>query len=234
MDASTTSDGELQPARFDYAEIVVVRHGDTEFNATGKIQGHLEVGLNDKGRLDSAAVAERLSKEPKISAVYSSDLRRALDTAEMIATSCGGLEVIKEPALRERHSGVLQGIVRHEAAKINPEAHKASHSQDQEIPGGGESINQLNQRCTSCLLRIGEKHRGERVVVVTHGGVMRALHKRAYPHERANKVWTTSVSVFHLSDGNEWSIKMWGDVSHLNNTASLESGIGGDAKSLSV
>lgn len=232
MDASNTSDGELQPARFDYAEIVVIRHGETEFNATGKIQGHLEVGLNDNGRLQSAAVAERLSKEPKISAVYSSDLRRALDTAEIIATSCGGLEVIKDPALRERHSGDLQGIVRHEAATINPEAHKASvsHSKDQEIPGGGESINQLNQRCTSCLQSIGDKHRGERVVVVTHGGVMRALHKRVYPHERAKKVWTTSVSVFHLSDGDEWNIKMWGDVSHLNNTAVLESafGNGGD------
>lgn len=69
---------------------------------------------------------------------------------------------------------------------------------------------------------------GERVVVVTHGGVMRALHKRAYPHERAKKVWTTSVSVFHLCDGDKWNINMWGDVSHLNKAAASESGFGGD------
>ncbi|KAL8117598.1 phosphoglycerate mutase-like protein 4 isoform X1 [Apium graveolens] len=219
--ASISSDGDVESAGFNYAEIIVIRHGETEWNANGRIQGHLEVGLNDNGRLQSAAVAERLSKEPKVSAIYSSDLRRALDTAEIIATSCGGLEVIKDPALRERHSGDLQGIVRHEAAMINPKAHKASLSRckDQEIPGGGESINQLNQRCTSCLQSIGDKHRGERVVVVTHGGVMRALHKRAYPHEHAKKVWTTSVSVFHLSDDDEWNIKLWGDVSHFKKSA---------------
>ncbi|XP_074381603.1 phosphoglycerate mutase-like protein 4 isoform X2 [Apium graveolens] len=201
--ASISSDGDVESAGFNYAEIIVIRHGETEWNANGRIQGHLEVGLNDNGRLQSAAVAERLSKEPKVSAIYSSDLRRALDTAEIIATSCGGLEVIKDPALRERHSGDLQGIVRHEAAMINPKAHKASLSRckDQEIPS------------------IGDKHRGERVVVVTHGGVMRALHKRAYPHEHAKKVWTTSVSVFHLSDDDEWNIKLWGDVSHFKKSA---------------
>lgn len=56
---------------------------------------------------------------------------------------------------------------------------------------------------------------------------MRALHNRAYPHERAKKVWTSSMSVFHLF-GDEWNIKMWGDVSHLTKAAVSESGVGGD------
>ncbi|KAL1809898.1 hypothetical protein ACET3Z_026888 [Daucus carota] len=209
MAASSISDDELLPGRFDYAEIIVIRHGETKWNATGKIQGHLDVGLNDNGRQQAAAVADRLSKESKISAIYSSDLRRALDTAEIVATSCRGLELIKDPALRERHLGDLQGIVRNEAAKINPEAHKAlvSRSKDQEIPGGGESINQLYQRSTSCLQRIGDKHRGERVVVITHGGVMRALHRRASPHERGKKVRNTSVSVFTCLRGMNGRLK---------------------------
>ncbi|KAF6172415.1 hypothetical protein GIB67_025920 [Kingdonia uniflora] len=84
-----------------YAEIIVVRHGETAWNADGKIQvlsaafdfkGHLDVELNEAGRQQATAVAHRLSKEPKISAIYSSDLKRALETAQIIADSCGILE----------------------------------------------------------------------------------------------------------------------------------------------
>ena len=73
---------------------------------------------------------------------------------------------------------------------------------------------------------------GERVVAVTHGGVIRALHRRASSHGRsAGKIMNTSVNVFQLSDEDEWSIKVWGDVSHLNQTGFLESGFGGDKSS---
>ncbi|XP_030975491.1 phosphoglycerate mutase-like protein 4 [Quercus lobata] len=217
-----------------YAEIIVVRHGETEWNHDGRIQGHLDVELNEAGRQQAAAVADRLSKEPNISAVYSSDLKRAFETAQIIATSCGGLEVSKEPDLRERHLGDLQGLVLREAAKVSTKAYQAflSHSTDQEIPGGGESLDQLYERCTSSLERIGRKHKGERVVVVTHGGVIRTFYKRACPNGRAGgKVLNTSINIFHLSDGDEWTIKSWGDVSHLNRTGVLESGFGGDRTS---
>lgn len=73
---------------------------------------------------------------------------------------------------------------------------------------------------------------GERVVVVTHGGVIRTFYKRACPNGRAGgKVLNTSINIFHLSDGDEWTIKSWGDVSHLNRTGVLESGFGGDRTS---
>ncbi|GFP96942.1 phosphoglycerate mutase-like protein 4 [Phtheirospermum japonicum] len=184
-----------------------------------KINGHLDVDLNDVGRQQAVAVAERLSKEPKISAVYSSDLKRAFYTAEIIANSCGVLEVTKDPDLRERHLGDLQGVVFQELAKVNPKAHKAfvSNRDDQEIP---------------LWQRIALKHRGERVVVVSHGGTIRALHKRASPHRRSTgRVMNTSVSVFLLTDGGKWIIKSWGDVSHLDGTGFLESGFGGDQNS---
>ncbi|OMP02065.1 Histidine phosphatase superfamily, clade-1 [Corchorus olitorius] len=206
-----------------YAEIVVVRHGETEWNADGRIQGHLDVELNEAGRQQAASVADRLSKEPKISAVYSSDLKRALVTAETIAARCGGLEVIKDPDLRERNLGDLQGLVFREAAKLSPKAYKAflSHRTEQDIPGGGESLDQLYSRCTSSLQRIASKHKGERVVVVSHGGAIRALYKRACPDGKTGKVLNTSVNVFHLTD-DEWTIKSWGDVSHLEQTGSME------------
>ncbi|XP_011099194.1 phosphoglycerate mutase-like protein 4 [Sesamum indicum] len=217
-----------------YAEIVVIRHGETEWNADRRIQGQLDVNLSDIGRQQAFAVADRLSREPKISAVYSSDLKRAFDTAEIIAKSCRVLEVIKDLDLRERHCGALQGVLFPEAAKINPEAYKAlqSDQDDLEIPGGGESFNQLYNRSTSALQRIAKKHRGDRVVVVSHGAAIEALHKRASPSENCHgKVRNASINVFHLSDEDEWSIKSWGDVSHLKQTEFLESVFGGDRKS---
>ncbi|XVF17729.1 hypothetical protein REPUB_Repub10bG0148700 [Reevesia pubescens] len=220
-----------------YAEIVVVRHGETEWNADGRIQGHLDVELNEAGRQQAASVADRLSKEPKISAVYSSDLKRALVTAETIAARCGGLGVITDQDLRERNLGDLQGLVYREAAKLSSKSFKAfsSHRTDQDIPGGGESLDQLYNRSTSALQRIGRKHKGERVVVVSHGGVIRSLYKRACPNEKSGgKVLNTSVNIFHLSD-DEWTIKSWGDVSHLDDqTGYLKSGFGGDRTSARV
>ncbi|KAK7263106.1 hypothetical protein RJT34_30690 [Clitoria ternatea] len=218
----------------DYAEIVVVRHGETAWNATGKIQGHLDVELNETGRQQAAAVGDRLSRDSKISAIYSSDLQRAFETAQIIASKCGKLEVVKDSDLRERHLGDLQGHIYHELAKTNPTAYKAflSKNEDQEIPGGGESLVQLFDRSTSALVRIGLKHKGERVVVVTHGGFIRALYKWACPNGRpAGKVLNTSVNVFHLYDEYKCTLKVWGDVSHLSETGFLQSGFGGDRTS---
>ncbi|XP_010028272.2 phosphoglycerate mutase-like protein 4 [Eucalyptus grandis] len=221
------------PIGVDYAEIVVVRHGETEWNADGRIQGHLDVELNEIGRQQATAVGERLSREGKISAIYSSDLKRAFETANSIATACGGLEVIKDPDLRERNLGELQGLQLRAASSVCPKAYKAflSNKTDQEIPGGGESIDQLYQRCTTCLQNISMKHKGERVVVVTHGGVIRSLHRRACPKRSAGKVLNTSVNTFHLSDGDKWVLKSWGDVSHLEQTEYLGTGFGGDKSS---
>uniref|UniRef100_A0A5B7AN45 Putative phosphoglycerate mutase-like protein 4 n=1 Tax=Davidia involucrata TaxID=16924 RepID=A0A5B7AN45_DAVIN len=226
-------DAKVDSVQPDYAEIIVIRHGETEWNATKKFQGQLDVELNEVGRQQAAAVGDRLSRETKVSVVYSSDLKRALATAEIIAHSCGRIEVIKDPDLRERHMGDLQGVVFHDAAKVSPKAYQAFSSRrtDQEIPGGGESLDQFYQRCTSSLQRIGTKHKGERVVVVTHGGVIEALYKRGSPSGRPGGVLNASFNIFHLFDGDSWTIKTWGDVSHLNQTGFLKSGFGGDRNS---
>ncbi|KAK9670416.1 hypothetical protein RND81_13G200500 [Saponaria officinalis] len=197
-------------------------------------QGQLDVELNEVGRQQAIAVAERLSKEANISAIYSSDLKRALETAETIAAKCGGLEVIREEGLRERHLGDLQGRHYHELAKTATKAYEALRSSrsDEEIPGGGESRDQLYKRCTSALKTIAEKHRGQRVVVVSHGGAIRSLHNRAAEKgQHAGKISNTSVSVLQLSEGDTWSIKSWNDVSHLNESDFLKSAFGGDASS---
>ncbi|KAL2552864.1 Phosphoglycerate mutase-like protein 4 [Forsythia ovata] len=209
----------MSELKSDYTEIIVIRHSETDWNADGRIQGQLDVDLNDVGMQQGAALAARLSKETKISAVYSSDLKRAFVTAEIIAQCCGMLVPVKDPDLRERHMGDLHGIVFNEADKIKPEAHKAfvSLKRDQEIPGGGGSRNQIYDRCTSALHRIAKKHRGERVVVVTHGATIEQIHRRGSSNGMSSgKVLNTSVNVFHLSEEDKWSIISWGDVSHLD------------------
>ncbi|KAJ8770731.1 hypothetical protein K2173_021378 [Erythroxylum novogranatense] len=214
-----------------YCEVIVVRHGETEWNASGKIQGHLDVELNEVGREQAALVGDRVSREFKVSAVYSSDLKRALVTAETIADRCGLSEVFKDPDLRERNLGDIQGLTIREAATVRTKAYQAfkSHSTSQEIPGGGESLDQLYQRCTSSLQRIAKKHIGQCVVVVSHGGAIRALYNRASPNRMfGGKVLNTSINIFHISGEDEWTIKSWGDVSHLNQAWYLESGFGGD------
>ncbi|CAH9097846.1 unnamed protein product [Cuscuta europaea] len=214
-------------------EIIVIRHGETEWNAEGRIQGHLDVELNDMGRQQAHAVANRLSKEPKISAVYSSDLKRAFETAETIARLCGGLVVVKDPSLRERHLGEIQGLLYSDVSETNDKAYQAmvSRQTDRIIPGGGESLDQLYDRCTSSLERIAKNHRGERVVVVSHGGTIRALHRRASSNGRCGNISNASVNIIHLSEDDRWTIKVWGDVSHLGDAGFLKSGFGGDKNS---
>ncbi|XP_068641445.1 phosphoglycerate mutase-like protein 4 isoform X2 [Aristolochia californica] len=220
----------------DFTEVIVVRHGETTWNACGKIQGHLDIELNDIGRHQAAAVGDRLSKEYSVSAIYSSDLKRAYETAQIIAKSCALPEVKKDARLRERHLGDLQGVVFREASKLKTKAYQAfvSPKTDQEVPGGGESLDQLYDRATSGLEEIAAKHKGEQIVVVTHGGALRALCKRAgrsAPRgSPQGKVLNTSISIFHLSNSH-WIIKRWGDVGHLDRTGFLESGFGGDRHS---
>ncbi|KAI5418847.1 phosphoglycerate mutase-like protein 4 [Lathyrus oleraceus] len=218
MAGSSITDSLSSYSDTDFAEIVVVRHGQTIWNFEGKCQGQLDIELNEVGKQQAAAVADRLSMEPKISAVYSSDLKRALETAETIASRCGGLEVVKDLDLRERHMGSLQGLVFSESEKTNPIGYNIlkSRNENQEIPGGGESLDQLYERCKSAVLRIGRKHKGERVVVVSHGASIEVLYKWACADGKyAGNIRNASITVFHLYGDDKWVVKLWADISHL-------------------
>ncbi|URE14573.1 PGAM [Musa troglodytarum] len=244
-----------------FAEIVVIRHGETCWNASRIVQGHLNSELNEIGRQQAIAVsynlflhwvisflvllilgcsvyyckvAGRLSKEPKFQAIYSSDLKRAAETANIIAKICNLPEVILDPGLRERHLGDIQGLTLRDAAKLKPEAYKIflSRKRDGEIPGGGESPDQVNERCVSCLEKIASKHQGERVIVLTHGGVLRELHKHAVSGRSSDgMIHNTAVNVFLISESGNWTIKTWGDISHLHEIGVLNNAFGGDRTS---
>ncbi|KAL8144260.1 hypothetical protein V2J09_017292 [Rumex salicifolius] len=210
-------------------EIIIVRHGETEWNALHKMQGQEDIDLNDLGRQQASAVADRLSREADISAIYTSDLRRALDTANMIATRCGGIQVFTDQDLREKHNGVFQGqrYDPKELRKLFPQAYEALLSDDQEVPGGGESRAQVHKRGTEAMQRIAAKHKGERVVVVSHGALIQSLYKRACPGAHPGDIRNASIGVIVLSNGGRvWSVKTWNDFAHVNQIGVLESGSG--------
>ncbi|RZC82964.1 hypothetical protein C5167_045750 [Papaver somniferum] len=221
------------------AEIVLVRHGETTWNNAGRIQGSLESELNEAGWQQADAIAARLGKELKPAAVYNSDLKRAKNTAEMIAKTCHIPEVIEVPDLEERHVGSLQGYYWSEIQEKEPEAYLAFFSSDKdlEIPGGGESFNQLCERSVSALEEIASKHKvfsctyvptGERVIVVTHGGILRAIYMAVTGEASAGKILNASINVVHLTE-KKWVFKTWSDVSHLNKVGFLQRGFNGDA-----
>ncbi|CAN8237320.1 unnamed protein product [Cochlearia groenlandica] len=234
IDAATEFkwNGEDNKVESEVTEIVLVRHGETTWNAAGRIQGQMESELNEIGQKQAVAISERLGKEARPKAVYSSDLKRAKDTALMIAKTCFCPEVTEVPDLKERHVGSLQGLYWKDGADKEPEAYSAffSSQNDLEIPGGGESFDQLCDRSMNALEQIAKKHKGERVIVVTHGGVLRAIYMRITQAASAGKLLNASVNVVHFSGDEKWTIGSWSDVSHLSSVGFLQRGFDGDAK----
>lgn len=154
--------------------LFLVRHGETEWNRERRIQGQVDVPLNERGRLQADGLAARLAREP-LAAVYSSDLSRALETAQAIALP-HGLPVAPEPSLRELRFGAWEGLHEEEIQAGYPEEYRAWRSDSvRHRPPGGETILELYARVTAVYHRIREKHLGQSVVVVAHGGPIRAL-----------------------------------------------------------
>ena len=200
------------------ARLIVVRHGETKANLAGRWQGHGDSPLTEAGIAQAEAVARRL-KGCRFSKLYSSDLGRALQTAQIIADQTGH-EIVLDRRLRERHLGIFQGLTKTEMAARYPEAwHLYRTSGHDYVIPGGESARQRFERAVSCLEEIASNHPGETVVVVTHGGVLNGLLRRTLdiPLEspRRFRIWNGGINIFLFEDG-IWHLGTWGDISHLN------------------
>ena len=155
--------------------VILVRHGETDWNATRRAQGHADVPLNHAGRAQALDAARELSAFT-VDAVYSSDLMRALDTAKEIAR-LHGLEVVVEPRFREIDQGEWTGLT---SAEIRarwpglwgPERHRSRRP-------GGESPAEVRRRALAALAGAVEAHPDGTVVVVSHGGTIRWLSAAA-------------------------------------------------------
>src|SRR5664280_1780807 len=169
--------------------IIAIRHGETAWNVDTRIQGQLDIGLNETGRQQARRVARALTGEP-IQAIYSSDLSRAWDTARSIADATG--QTLQAHAgLRERGFGVFQGKTYAEIEAAWPDQAWRWRKRDpQWAPEGGESLLDVRERITLTAAELAARHLGEQIVLVAHGGVMDALYRAATGQElQAPRTW---------------------------------------------
>lgn len=205
-------------------EFIIVRHGETAWNAAGIIQGHLDSPLNEEGLAQALLVGERLGHE-NFDAFYCSDLGRARQTAQPLADRRGTLPILS-PAIRERHLGVFQGLNSAQCQEKYPEDYRRFHERDPEhVVPQGESIRQLYERAGGFLVDLAKRHVSQRVVIVTHGGVLDVLHRfvRGMPLGQPRDFTVYNASLNHIAHNNGvWSILKWGDISHLTRDAALD------------
>ena len=153
--------------------IYITRHGETEWNAEGRIQGHTDVPLSERGRAQAGMLAERLASV-RIDAAYSSDLARAAQTAR---AAVGGRElpITFTPELREYNKGVFEGLTEAEYRDKYPELYEPSLANDLDFaPPGGETIRDTSSRLAGIVQRVKDAHMDEAILLVGHGGSLRA------------------------------------------------------------
>jgi broad specificity phosphatase PhoE len=160
-------------------KVFVVRHGATDWNNSKRAQGHADIDLNEEGRKQAQQTARQLAEEP-IEAVYSSDLRRAVDTARPIA-EVHGLEVITDERFREIDQGEWEGLHTDEIRERWPTLW-GPHRHYSQRPGG-ESPQQVRARALAGLSDIVKDHPAGKVVVVSHGGTIRWIAAEALGYD---------------------------------------------------
>jgi phosphoserine phosphatase len=156
--------------------IFLARHGESDWNVEQRFQGHTDRPLTERGREQARALADLVAAE-EIDAVYTSPLSRARETAEIVAARAG-VEPVELPELREVNTGSWSGLSRAEVEARFPAgfAHWRSGGSGWE---DGESYDEMAERVIGALQKIAEDHPGGRVLVISHGGPIRAVHAAA-------------------------------------------------------
>ncbi|MEW6179668.1 MAG: histidine phosphatase family protein [Chloroflexota bacterium] len=153
-------------------EIWLVRHGQTDWNVDGRYQGQADMPLNEIGEMQARDLAKKI-KEIDFDAIYSSDLRRALATAQILA---GDREVKVDPRLREIHQGVWEGQLFSDIRRQYADFFENRKQNPLESrPPGGETLQEVAERVKACVDEITNRHPGKRVLIVSHGLVIATL-----------------------------------------------------------
>jgi len=199
-------------------EILLVRHGETEWNSQRRIQGQLDVPLNATGREQARSLAARLAGVA-IDAVYASDLARARQTAEPVAEALG-LPLRLDERLRERHFGGLQGRYYEELQRDAPQVHERMRARDLDFDlDGGETLPRFHERVCDALSDLAARHPRGRIVVVSHGGVLDCVYRMAgtmpLDAPRTWSLFNASLNTLAWAEG-ACRVVAWGDVAHLD------------------
>ena len=182
--------------------LYLVRHGETEWNAIGRLQGATDIPLNERGREHGRTIAHRLLGQDATE-VVTSDLARARETGEIVARELGLPAPRIIPALRERAFGVFEGLTRDECMVRHPEAWKRWQDQTG-VPEGAEALAAATERMHAILRELADAPGGP-AIVISHGGVMRLwlvdlngnpiaplINGATYTCDRLDTGWTTS------------------------------------------
>jgi probable phosphoglycerate mutase len=196
--------------------LILVRHGETDWNAARRIQGSLDIPLNETGRRQARSLAAAL-REERLDAAWASDLARAVETARTLVAD-RSLRLRTTPDLRERCYGDLEGLTVGEARERFPTERSALERRDPDFapPGGGESLRQLDARVARALDRIADAH--ARALVVAHGGVLDAAYRRAagLPLEAPRDFPIGNATLNRIARENgRWRIVSWDERAHV-------------------
>ncbi|MBV8659787.1 MAG: histidine phosphatase family protein [Burkholderiales bacterium] len=205
----------------EHTTLWLIRHGETDWNTERRFQGQTDIPLNCTGREQAGLLATRLGAEQtrtRFAAIYSSDLSRAMVTAAPIGRQLG-LDIMPEPALRERHYGVLSALTPEEMAIRHPEAHARWLVRDPDYAmENGESLRSFSDRVLTSLAIIAARHPAKQVIVVAHGGVLDCVYRAAtgmdLSAKRQHALLNASVNRVRCLNG-QFRVEAWGDVAHL-------------------
>ena len=201
--------------------LVAIRHAQTAWNAEWRLQGQTDIPLDALGRQQAGRLPEALRHEGLV-AVVSSDLGRALETAQALAGPLG-LPVLVDAGLRERHFGILEGHVRGDIDGRFPDLARRWHAREPDFaPPGGESLRQLNARCLAAVQRQALAHVGQAIALISHGGVLDCLYRAATGLALdLPRTWPLGNAGIHrlLHTGQGLALTGWNDNAHLDGLA---------------
>ncbi|MES2261886.1 MAG: histidine phosphatase family protein [Pseudomonadota bacterium] len=201
--------------------ILLIRHGETAWNAVRRLQGHIDIALNEEGRRQADAVARALADEP-LAAIVASDLQRAYQTAVAIAAHHRH-PVQQDGTLRERCYGVFEGMLYADIERTYPAEFAAWQARDIDavMPAGeraAESFRQFYQRSIDGIARWAGRHAGRSIAIVAHGGVLECAYRAAtgmtLDSPRDFQVKNAAINRFRYADG-KLTLESWGDAAHL-------------------
>ncbi len=202
--------------------LILVRHGETAWNAEGRIQGMLDVPLNALGMQQAKLVADELARIVDVAEMVSSDLVRTRETATPIANATG-FEPRFDVRIRERHFGVWQGMTYEEWRIKDAEGMARYNAGDPDYgPEGGETASQFLARCVSAVSDLVTASKEKALILVTHGGVVSSMVRHAQGlNPQSARSWSVpnaSISVWrveYVNDEPVFYVDRIGDVAHL-------------------
>ncbi|MQA20715.1 histidine phosphatase family protein [Rugamonas rivuli] len=203
--------------------ILLIRHGETSWNAVRRLQGHTDIPLNEEGARQAGALAQALAAE-QVDVLVSSDLQRAMQTAQAVADQYDNLAVHTDDQLRERCYGVFEGMLYAEIEQQYPAEYALWQARDIDavMPSGvreAESFRQFYQRSTEGIAAWAERHPGRTIAIVAHGGVLECAYREAVgmslDSPRDFQVKNASINRFTWSGG-KLALTSWGEIDHLS------------------